>query len=159
MQAFLIRQAYTPKTIDDSLLKLNKLYKITLQNFSEQRFGDIHCVRTHTYTRLYVCIRTHDCTYAYVHDVYHQSVVLTELLAILFHNWHIFILFLKFPLSAVRNGKFQSNCWISGTNQIAGFHVPDRSQNSHIISQILISFHLLSPYFPLSFGGAEKQIG
>ena len=41
----------------------------------------------------------------YVHDVYHQSVVL-KLFAILFHNWHIFILFLKFPLSAVRNSKY-----------------------------------------------------
>ena len=74
MQALQIRQAYTPKTIDDSLMKLNKLYKITLQNFSEQRFGDIHHVRMHTYTIV---------PYSYV--VYHQSVVL-KLLAILFHN-------------------------------------------------------------------------
>ena len=29
-------------------------------------------------------------------------------LAILFHNWHIYILFLNFPLSAVRYGKFSN---------------------------------------------------
>ena len=41
-----------------------------------------------------------------VHDVYHQIVVL-KLLANLFHNWHIFIFFQKFPLSVARGDKFQ----------------------------------------------------
>ena len=47
---------------------------------------------------LYIIWKLMEFLTTYVLDVYQQNVVL-KLLAILFHNWHIFILFLKFPLS------------------------------------------------------------
>ena len=59
----------------------------------------------------------------YVHDVYHQSVVL-KVLAISFHNWYTFIFRSKFP--TVRSERQVPDR--SGTIQIAGFHVPDRSR-------------------------------
>ena len=65
----------------------------------------------------------------YIHDVYHQSVVL-KLLAILFHYWHIFILFLTFPLSAVRNGKFES---AQEPIKSLDFTFRTACQNSHFI--------------------------
>ena len=58
--------------------------------------------------------------------------IVLKLLGTFFHNKHIFILFLKLPLSAVRNSMVsrprsnQSNCWIS--------HYGSTRENSHIIN-------------------------
>ena len=51
----------------------------------------------------------------YVHNVYHQSVVL-KLLGIFFHNRHISILFLKLPMSAVWNGPQNISSEMGGLN-------------------------------------------
>ena len=61
--------------------------------------------------------------FIYVRDVYDQSVVL-KLLAILLHNWHFYFVF-KIPVDSVPERQVPDR---SGTNQIAGFHVPERSR-------------------------------
>ena len=73
-----------------------------------EHFGGI--LKRFTKRRTLNCISTGklmEFLTTYIHDVYHQSVVL-RLLAILFLNWHNYSLFLKFRLSAVRNSKFQT---------------------------------------------------
>ena len=65
--------------------------------------------------------------------MYHQSVVL-KLLAILFHYWHIFILFGKFALSAVRNDKFPT---AEEPMKLLDFTLPTARKNSYIINKII----------------------
>ena len=61
--------------------------------------------------------------FTYVRDVYYQSVVL-KLLAILLHNWQFYFIS-KIPVDSVPERQVPDR---SGINQIAGFHVPERSR-------------------------------
>ena len=75
----------------------------------------------------------------FLHDVYHQSVVL-KLLAILVHNWHISILFLKFPLLAVWNDTFQT---AQKPIKLLYFTFRIGRENSHIITLIINTFYTI----------------
>ena len=56
----------------------------------------------------------------------------SEVISHLVHNWYIFILFLKFPLSAVRNGKLQN---AQKPIKLLDFTFGTARENSHIINK------------------------
>ena len=69
-------------------------------------------------------MKAYEISNTYVHDIYYQSTVL-KLLAISFHNWHIFNYVSKIPAVSGPERQVPDR---SGANQIAGFHVPDRAK-------------------------------